>query len=247
MRRIVTFVFLISFLMVQNGCSIKQSSDKESYLDGIVMSENEGSLMIAFSGKEGILSPFEPASVFYKAVKESFPRGTLIRITFDGTVRESYPVQVTAKDIAVIQEVKDNWPPTMQIDSTYSPEEAIADGCYVENINGKNNNKNLEVAVRFWQNASQGICAYLRKVTYTTEGDPIIADIIYDGTKFYAVTDSTRDSFLGTGSRISSKEYSFLNTYEKDGKKIIYLANKEQVSQEEYESESLDTFTVYLE
>lgn len=249
MRRIVIFVFVFLLLMVQNGCSVKQGSDKESVLDGIVMAGNESGVMIASSGKEGVMSPFEPVSVFYnKVVKESFPRGTLIRITFDGTVRESYPVQVTAKDITVIQEVMNNWPPTMQVDKAYSPEEALADGCYVENMSGKDNNdKNLETAVRFRQNSSQGISAYLRKVTYTTEGDPIITDIIYDGTKFYAVTDSTRDSFLGTGSRISSKEYSFLNTYENEGKKIIYLANKEQVSQEEYESETLDTFTVYLE
>ncbi len=249
MRRIVLLIVLFSLLLVQNGCGIKRSAGKQPAFDGIVISDNGGSLMIAVSGKGDVLSPFEPVSVSYaKAEKESFPMGTLIRITFDGTVRESYPVQITAKDISVIEEVKDNWPPTLQLAKDYSPEEAKADGCYVENVDGKENeDENLEVAARFQQNASQGICAYLRKVSYTTEGDPIITDFIYDGIKFYAVTDSTRDSYGGTGSRISSKEYSFLNTYEKEGKKIIYLANKEQVSQEEYEAGTLDTLTVYSE
>ncbi|SHO51944.1 DUF4362 domain-containing protein [Anaerocolumna xylanovorans] len=253
MKRIAFLFLFVTLALVQSGCSMLQSSGREPAFDAIVISASEGSLMVAVSGKGETLSPFEPASVSYnKTEKSVFTRGTLIRITYDGTVRESYPVQLTAKKITVIEEVKDNWPPTSQLKKDYSPEEAKEDGCYVESLSGK---ENKDIAARFQGNSSQGICAYLRKVAYTVEGDPVITDFIYDGTKFYVINDATRDAFAGSGNKIMQKEYLYINTYEKGGTKIIYLADEKDISQEEYEEKVmsakgealLDTFTVYSE
>lgn len=251
MKRIAFLVLVITLAMAQSGCGILQSSGGKYTLEAIVISAAENSLMVAVSGKSEALSPFEPASVSYDKIDKSvFTRGTLIKITYDGTIRESYPVQLTAKKITVVKAVKDNWPPTSGLDKDYSPEAAVEDGCYVEGLAGK---ENEDSAFRFQEHSSQGISAYLRKVSYTIEGDPIITDFIYDGTKFYVVNDATRDAFAGSGSKISSKEYSYIHTYEKGSTKIIYLANKEDLSPEDYEDmvintkgeALLDTWTIY--
>lgn len=252
MKRIAFLLLVAALAMVQSGCGIKGTGKKYTF-DAIVISASEGSLMVAAAGKGEGLSPFEPASVSYgKIDKDIFKRGTLIRITFDGTVRESYPVQLTAKKIAVLEEVKDNWPPTLQLARDYSAEAAKEDGCYVTGVVSE---ENKDAAVHFIENSSEGICAYLREVSYTDEGDPVIVDFIYDGRKYYVITDVTRDAFAGTGNKIIQKEYSYANTYEKDGKKIIYLADKKGITSKEYEEKVinpkgemlLDTLTVYSE
>lgn len=253
MKRGAFLLLLLVLTIVQAGCGKEESTGTKTTLDAIVISANENSLMVAVSGKGEGLSPFEPVSVIFDKTDSSiFTRGTVIRITYDGTVMESYPVQLIAKEIKVIEEVKDNWPPTAQLDKDYTSDAAGEDGCYVESLNGR---ENKDAATHFYETSSQGICAYLRKVFYTDEGDPIITDFIYDGTKFYIVNDATRDAYAGSGSKIDKKEYSYINTYEKGSTKIIYLANKQGISPEEYEklvlSENgevlLDTYTVYSE
>lgn len=251
MKHRILLLLLLILAAVQTGCQKGQNTGTKYTLKAIVISGTEGSLMVAADGKASGLSPFEPASVSYnKKDIGVLERGTVIQITYDGTVRESYPVQLTAKKITVLEAVKDNWPPTLRLNKDYSPEAAKEDGCYVESLSGRENREN---AFRFQQNSSQGICSYLRRVAYTTEGDPLITDFIYDGTKFYAVFDSTRDAYAGSADKISTREYSYIHTYEKGSKKIIYLANEKDLSPADYEKLVinakgeilLDTCTIY--
>jgi len=68
----------------------------------------------------------------------------------------------------------------------------------------------------------------------TIEGDPIITDILFDGQNYHVFTDNTRDKFAGS-TESNHYEYKFLNTYQKDDLEITYLANRNDISNEEYE------------
>ena len=53
--------------------------------------------------------------------------------------------------------------------------------------------------MKFVENVNQGTKDKIRVVRYTTEGDPILHDLEYDGEIITSTTDTTRDEF-GTGS-----------------------------------------------
>ncbi|WP_051475755.1 DUF4362 domain-containing protein [Bacillus sp. J37] len=58
---------------------------------------------------------------------------------------------------------------------------------------------NLEKFMKFVENVNQGEEDNIRIVRYTTEGDPILHDLEYDGEMITSTTDTTRDEF-GVGS-----------------------------------------------
>jgi hypothetical protein len=57
----------------------------------------------------------------------------------------------------------------------------------------------LEKLMKFVENVNQGKEDKIRVVRYTTEGDPILQDLKYDGKIITSITDSTKDEF-GDGS-----------------------------------------------
>ena len=214
-----------------SGCS-KSEVTEDTTFRAIVISVQDESIMTAVSGKSEVLTPFEPVSVHYKEAKNlKLQRGTVIDILFDGTVMESYPPQIKAKKITVIEDVSDNWPPTKEIPKEYPSESAKEDGYYVEGLDG---NANVELVDRFQNNSSQGIIAYMRKVSYTIEGDAIISDFIYDGNKYYVAVDASRDAY-SAGDKFIFSEYSYINTYEKENTRIVYLADKKDISPADFE------------
>ncbi|MBY0147898.1 DUF4362 domain-containing protein [Neobacillus niacini] len=58
---------------------------------------------------------------------------------------------------------------------------------------------NLEKFMKFVENVNQGTEDKIRVVRYTTEGDPLLHDLKYDGKIITSTTDTTRDEF-GNGS-----------------------------------------------
>lgn len=78
----------------------------------------------------------------------------------------------------------------------------------------------------------------LLTVKFTTEGDPILYYLDYDGKNFFLVTDSTRDKF-GSGA-IKVKEYSYgkflKGTLENgDHYKVMFLMEKEELTEKQLE------------
>jgi hypothetical protein len=69
------------------------------------------------------------------------------------------------------------------------------------------------------------------------------------------VHDSSRDAFGGKDNTISKYEYLYLNTYEKDDKLVIYLADRNDITNEEFEKsiesekeeDRIDMFVIYEE
>ena len=86
-----------------------------------------------------------------------------------------------------------------------------------ENVNVRNSNGNeenvdvrnshgsiegIERMIHFYDNVQKGVASNLRIVHYTTEGDPIVTDLSYDGENLEVKHDSTRDTF-GSGEIIT--------------------------------------------
>ena len=99
------------------------------------------------------------------------------------------------------------------IPSVYSPEEAVESGDYVD-VQGDISNK--DTMTDFLTKVENCEETFLRTVTYTADGDPIIYDFYYDGEKFTVTTDYTRYPRGTFGARsfiIDTKEYKYMKTY----------------------------------
>jgi hypothetical protein len=248
---------LIIILYICTGCSfIKESPDSDTgntaaetseetsaILNSIVISKNDTGFMVAAYDNSGMVS-FEPFSVHYaEAPSLEVTMGTLIKITYGGNIAESYPGQLWADKVEILESVKDNWPPTAKLPSDYTSEQAVKDNCFVI---GLNKTEGEEVLNSFIQNTYNGIAGYLRRVNYTVEGNPIITDVIYDGNKYFIFEDKTRDAFGGDGDKLYKKEYKFINTYVKENKKIVYLADRNDITNEEFDQKIASSSTEVL-
>lgn len=86
-------------------------------------------------------------------------------------------------------------PETFAASGEYSRDTAIANGDYV-NIHGEI--YNAEVMDTFLASAAALEPASIRTVQYTIEGDPILTDVVFDGSVFTVTEDSRLDKF-GSG------------------------------------------------
>ncbi|MGF7145180.1 hypothetical protein HNQ56_003616 [Anaerotaenia torta] len=108
-----------------------------------------------------------------------------------------------------------------ELDKNYSKEQAIQDGAVVVTYNEIINADKIKM---FLEDVSNNVTSMLRVVQNTTEGDPIITDIIYvvGGENYYKViTDNSRDNFAGSDKGIAEFIYSYMITDEK----AVYLSN----------------------
>ncbi len=239
---------IVMILLLCTGCGVIRGTDSGTVLNGIVISKSESGLLVAAADKDSGLASFDPVSVHYdKASDLEVTLGAIVKINFDGRIAESYPGQIWADKVKVVERVKDNnWPPTASLSKDYSSESAIADNCYVIGLAGI---VSEDLLYRFADNTKNGMAGYLRKVVYTIEGDPIITDFVYDGNKYFVIKDISRDAYAGSGSKLIKKEYGYINTYERDNKKVIYLSDR-AATDEEYEqfvagSEASDLPDIY--
>ncbi len=225
MKKYIIFIACICLLLT--ACS-KAGNDKVTFTAVVLDSYDNG--LSVFTLKGANMNGFEPLSVHYdKGIEASI--GDIVEIRFDGTVAESYPGQIWAKKVRIIEKRVDNWPATKDIAKDYPYEDAIKDKNFVLGFSEVHGEELLE---SFINHSSNGIIAYLRKVNYTVEGDPIITDILFDGQNYHVFNDNTRDKFAGSTDS-NPYEYKYLNTYQKDGLEITYLANRNDITNEEYE------------
>ena len=225
------------------------ATEENVSFEGMILKPDERSLLV-ISMDESVLQKFEPVFITVDKDSSHFLVGDMIKITFNGTIMESYPPQIGGASIELQKEVETDWAPTSSIPEDYRPEDAIEDGCFVI-IHGETSNE--ERFQSFSGNTSVGIAGFLRKVEYTVEGDPIIIDILYDGSKYLVIEDISRDAFAGNGKMIIKREFKHLNSYEENDETVFYLSNVENMTKEEYEESLLgsrgnqetETFFIY--
>lgn len=250
------FFLLLAVLVLCSGCSKGQTPGTEDpgtvTFRGLVVSKDKGALSVIVLDEGKSLSKFEPVQVRYDTSGLDVSMGDIVEIRFNGLIAESYPCQIGADTVRVRERVSDNWPATGSIPLTYTVKEAVADHCFVVAPDGVESKNLLE---NFISNAQAGILSFLRKVSYTDEGDPIITDVIFNGKKYYVFEDDTRDSFAGDNALVYKKEYLYINTLENKSYRLVYLADRKDMTAKEYEKamasdnskDSIDTYPLYLE
>lgn len=247
MKRLLLMLSIIMLFMA--GCSEK--NDGNIKFKAMIVKTSETSFIAINLDKSLSLGMFEPMSVGYKE-QLYVEVGDVVEIKFNGMMAESYPVQITASSVKVIEKAESGWPASAMIPENYTYEDAVLDKNLVIG-HGKVEGK--DYLTTFVGNSESGLVSFLRVVAYTIEGDPIIKDILFDGKTYYAVYDSSRDAFGGKDNTITKYEYQYLNTYEKDNKLVIYLANRNDITDEEFEKsiesdreeDRIDMFVIYEE
>lgn len=247
---------LIIIIMLCVGCSKKEETPFQAEnpdtvtFEAMVVSKNGDSIMAIVMDEGKGFGQFDPVQIGYSNDLTVF-RGDLIEIRFNGTIAESYPCQITANTIKVMKKADGNWPATGSIPENITVEEAINSNYFVM-AHDKIESKDL--LFKFIDNSKSGIVSFLRKVSYTTEGDPIITDFLFDGKKYYIYEDDTRDKFAGEV-KLYQKEYLYMNNYEKDNYKVFYFADRNDITVTEYEKsmissnskDLIDTYPLYYE
>ncbi|HWP79155.1 MAG TPA: DUF4362 domain-containing protein [Candidatus Acidoferrum sp.] len=110
-------------------------------------------------------------------------------------------------------------------------DDGISEGVYVSVFTREGTQVfNQELMDAFYAKAFIGLPAFVRTMSYTVEGDPIIIDYSYDGEVFTVTMDATRDKF---GTReITSRAYKYLVLHERaqgTHKSIYYLSSDENI------------------
>lgn len=77
----------------------------------------------------------------------------------------------------------------------------------------------------FFEKVEKNEEAYLRKVSYTVEGDPIIHDFYYDTAKFNVTIDTTRDKFGPQA--IEEVTFKYLQIFDMNGYLYFMVTNLE--------------------
>lgn len=114
--------------------------------------------------------------------------------------------------------------PLESLPENYDKEEAEKDGCII-NIHGKITNG--ELFDEFLSNISSEADSFVRIISYTIEGDPIITDVDYKDGIFFVREDNSRDNYGSKDeTRFNGLEYKFLKKSEKNDI-IYYLTNDE--------------------
>ncbi len=113
----------------------------------------------------------------------------------------------------------------------YTSDMAIKNGDYVD-VHGNISNEN--VMNEFLEKISKNQSAFLRKVQFTIEGDPIITDFLYNNGVFTVISDTTRDKF-GSG-EITTKNYKNLTLYDDGQNKYYFVTNLEKITKADFDS-----------
>ncbi|WP_062110059.1 DUF4362 domain-containing protein [Bacillus niameyensis] len=93
-------------------------------------------------------------------------------------------------------ENKENGSKVLAIDTPKPTVKGVKD---VDVVNTHGSIEGLENIQNFYDNMQKGVSSDLRIVHYTTEGDPIISDLTYDGNSLEVKYDTTRDNFGAGG------------------------------------------------
>lgn len=105
----------------------------------------------------------------------------------------------------------------MEMPAEYTEDMAIRDGVVVDNMSSV---RNPEYLYRFCDLYSDGSEAFVRVMSYTIEGDPIITDVSYKNGIITVTMDFSRDSYGGNQPTIIKEEFRYLVAH--DG--LLYLS-----------------------
>jgi len=115
----------------------------------------------------------------------------------------------------------------------YQPKEAEANGDYIPTLT---ENINEDKMTAFLEAVSQKTSAAIRITIYTDEGDPVISDVIYDGSTFTVWYDTTRDKWAGIGGKkVTRYDFQYLLEYEYNGETFTLLTIKPVITEEEFQ------------
>jgi hypothetical protein len=87
----------------------------------------------------------------------------------------------------------------------------------------------------FVTNTAEGKASQVIIAVYTTEGDPIYKNVLFDGKHFYAIIDNSRDRFKGEGQDCENIRYDYLRiiTGLETGSKFVILTNNSELTFEQ--------------
>lgn len=121
--------------------------------------------------------------------------------------------------------------PLADLPRSYSVDDGVADGVYVSAFTSQGTQVfNQDLIDAFYTKAFIGLPAFVRTMSYTDEGDPVIVDYSYDGKTFTVTTDTTRDKF--GGQTMTTATYRYLVFHDRaqgSGKPVYYLSDDENI------------------
>ena len=129
--------------------------------------------------------------------------------------------------ITNVKQVNANYTSLEELPKDYTLDDAILSNCYVY-ISGREYNK--EVYDNFVASVENKESAIARIARSSDEGDVIIIDLKYDGSKFVVTEDNTRDKYSDEEHRIiKSEEYNSMGQkkIENNNFWILYNSNEE--------------------
>jgi len=106
----------------------------------------------------------------------------------------------------------------------------------------------------FVSNSSDGKAAQIIIALYTTEGDPIYINVLFDRVQYLAVIDQSHDSFKGEGEDNENLRYDYLKiiTAPETGSEFVILTNDSKLTFEQLriaqigsDMESIDSFQLF--
>jgi hypothetical protein len=106
----------------------------------------------------------------------------------------------------------------------------------------------------FVANVSEGKAAQVKIAVYTTEGDPIYKNVLFDHVQYIAVIDNSHDRFRGEceDNEIIRYDYLRIITAPETGSKFVILTNDSEltfeqlkIAQIESDMESIDSYQLF--
>lgn len=172
-------------------------------------------LFTAMAGCSYAVEPQEPNLASPSSAVSTAPKTTPTIPPTPSPAPSPFPIELTA------------------LPEEYPPEVAASNGDYVSVHFQQVYNE--EKLTAFLDAVSDRKSAAIRTVGYTDEGDPVITEAIFDGSKFTVQCDATRDKF---GIRkIVQEEYKNMLKYElEDGRVFIFLTDQNEITNDMMEN-----------
>lgn len=113
----------------------------------------------------------------------------------------------------------------------YSSEQAVKDGFLVFN---NSRNPDVSIGEEFIEEVLAGKPDSLLIYQSTTEGDPILSFVNYDGQLYQYCEDSSRDKFAGqSADKYRESSYAYLIVYEQDEGRYVFLMQDNSLTYED--------------
>lgn len=180
----------ISFVLMFGLVACNKESNKTYTFKGRVVEMYMNNLIVEPLENEDIRLSSDKIQVWFGKTQEFepplFPEGTIVEIEYDGNVAETYPAQINAINLRTIED-------------DYSGNVTTIESNKITIKNGKNDYDSINVGrmQKFIENSKNGIDDEIQVTQYTTEGDPIITTVRYNGIDgtFETAMDTTQDKF----------------------------------------------------